>query len=313
MISAANIVQTQDKNQEATVYIGNLDEKVNEALIWELMLQAGPVRHVHILRDRITQTHQGYAFCEFASELDADYAVKVMNQVRLWGKPMKVNRSSADKRTLDIGANLFVGNLAPEVDEKLLYDTFGSFGTIITAPTVARDPNTGISRGFGFVSYDAFESSDAAVEAMNGQYLCNRPISASYAFKKDAQGERHGSAAERLLAAQAKKGSAVADKSPSLQAVQPTPMQIQAQSAATQYYYPPQMSYYSPPAQQQPYYAPMQTQTMPYQMPGQPAMAMLPGYQMSPPAYPQGMQYPSQMGYPPPMTAYPSPPRPPHQ
>ena len=37
---------------------------------------------------------------------------------------------------------------------------------------------------------------------MNGQYLCNRAISISYAFKKDSKGERHGSAAERLLAAQ---------------------------------------------------------------------------------------------------------------
>ena len=37
---------------------------------------------------------------------------------------------------------------------------------------------------------------------MNGQYLCNRAISVSYAFKKDSKGERHGSAAERLLAAQ---------------------------------------------------------------------------------------------------------------
>ena len=41
-----------------------------------------------------------------------------------------------------------------------------------------RDPDTGNSRGFGFVSYDSFEASDAAIEAMNGQFLCNRPISA---------------------------------------------------------------------------------------------------------------------------------------
>jgi splicing factor 3B subunit 4 len=32
-----------ERNQDATVYVGNLDEKVNEAILWELMLQAGPV------------------------------------------------------------------------------------------------------------------------------------------------------------------------------------------------------------------------------------------------------------------------------
>lgn len=211
-----SILGAQEKNQEACIYIGNLDEKVNEALLWELMIQMGPVKHVNIPRDRVTGQHQGYGFCEFGSELDADYAVKVMNQVRLYGKPLKVNRSAADKRTLDVGANLFVGNLAPQVDEKILYDTFGMFGTIITAPTLARDPGSSASRGFGFVSYDCFEASDAAIEAMHGQYLCNKPISVSYAFKKEGSGERHGSPAERLLAAQAKKG----DKG-NLQSVQP--------------------------------------------------------------------------------------------
>ena len=41
---------------------------------------------------------------------------------------------------------------------------------------------------------------------MNGQYLMNRPLSLSYAFKKDTRGERHGTPAERLLAAQVRAG-----------------------------------------------------------------------------------------------------------
>lgn len=58
-----------------------------------------------------------------------------------------------------------------------------------------RDPETGISKGYGFVSYDSFESSDAAIEAMNNQFLCNRAITVTYAYKKDSKGERHGSQA----------------------------------------------------------------------------------------------------------------------
>lgn len=37
-------------------------------------------------------------------------------------------------------------------------------------------------------SYDCFEASDASIEAMNGQFLCNRPISVGYAFKKESKG-----------------------------------------------------------------------------------------------------------------------------
>ncbi|KAI8990767.1 hypothetical protein BDF20DRAFT_840735 [Mycotypha africana] len=199
------MAQQIERNQEATIYIGNLDERVTESLVWELMLQAGPVVNVHLPKDRVTQTHQSYGFVEFLTEDDADYAIKIMNQVRLYGKPVRVNKATSDRKNLDVGATLFIGNLDPDVDEKVLYDTFSAFGMIVNTPKIARDPESGLPKGFGFISYDNFESSDAAIQAMEGQYLMNKQITVSYAYKKDGKGERHGSAAERLLAAEAKK------------------------------------------------------------------------------------------------------------
>ncbi|CEP07024.1 hypothetical protein [Parasitella parasitica] len=199
------MAQQIERNQEATIYIGNLDERCTESLVWELMLQAGPVVNVHLPKDRVTQTHQSYGFVEFLTEEDADYAIKIMNQVRLYGKPIRVNKATSDKKNLDVGATLFIGNLDPEVDEKLLYDTFSAFGLIVNTPKISRDLETGAAKGFGFVSFDNFESADAAIDAMEGQYLMNKQISVSYAFKKDGKGEKHGSAAERLLAAEARK------------------------------------------------------------------------------------------------------------
>ncbi|XP_050385541.1 uncharacterized protein LOC126802053 [Argentina anserina] len=190
-----------ERNQDATAYVGNLDPQISEELLWELFVQAGPVVNVYVPKDRVTNLHQGYGFVEFRSEEDADYAIKVLNMIKLYGKPIRVNKASQDKKSLDVGANLFVGNLDPDVDEKLLYDTFSAFGVIVTNPKIMRDPETGNSRGFGFISYDSFEASDAAIEAMNGQYLCNRQITVSYAYKKDTKGERHGTPAERVLAA----------------------------------------------------------------------------------------------------------------
>jgi splicing factor 3B subunit 4 len=78
-----------------------------------------------------------------------------------------------------------------------------------TCPQIARDPQTGESKGYGFVSYTDFEASDAALESMNGQFLMNKPIQVQYAFKKDGKGERHGTDAERTLAAQARKNNAL--------------------------------------------------------------------------------------------------------
>jgi RNA recognition motif-containing protein len=83
---------SREQDKEATVYIGNIDERVTDSLIWELMLQAGRIVNVHLPKDRVTQSHQGYGFVEFISEEDAEYAARIMNQVRLYGKPIRVNK-----------------------------------------------------------------------------------------------------------------------------------------------------------------------------------------------------------------------------
>lgn len=202
----------REQDKDSTLYIGNLDERCSDALVWELMLQAGPVINVHLPKDRVTQTHQGYGFVEFGSEDDADYACKIMNQIRLWGKPIRVNKASADKRVQGeagsgqggVGAELFIGNLDTMADEKVLYETFSRFGTLLSVPKIARD-DANLSKGYGFVSYSNFESSDQAIEHMHGQYMMNKEITVQYAYKKDGKGERHGDAAERALAEQARK------------------------------------------------------------------------------------------------------------
>ena len=43
---------------DATIYVGGLDEKVSESLLWELFVQAGPVVNVHMPKDRVTMLHQ---------------------------------------------------------------------------------------------------------------------------------------------------------------------------------------------------------------------------------------------------------------
>jgi RNA recognition motif-containing protein len=90
----ANYSTVREQDKEATVYIGNIDERVTDSLIWELMLQAGRIVNVHLPKDRVTQSHQGYGFVEFISEEDAEYAARIMNQVRLYGKPIRVNKVS---------------------------------------------------------------------------------------------------------------------------------------------------------------------------------------------------------------------------
>ena len=47
-----------DRNQECTVWVGGLEPPATEELLYELMLQAGPVVTVNMPRDAVTQAHQ---------------------------------------------------------------------------------------------------------------------------------------------------------------------------------------------------------------------------------------------------------------
>ncbi|KAL7065688.1 RNA recognition motif family protein [Cryptosporidium serpentis] len=195
----AEIQQIFDKNQEATLYCGNLDNRVDEELLAELFAQTGPIKSVYIPRDKVTGTHSGFGFIEFQQVLDCEYAQRILNSVKLYGKPIRCSKASQDRKQLDIGANLFIGNLSPDIDDKVLHDIFSSFGNVISTKVIFKE-NDEDEHGYGFVSYDSFNSSDNAIAALNGQFFGNRQITVSYAFKQDCKGERHGSTAERLLA-----------------------------------------------------------------------------------------------------------------
>jgi len=43
----------EQRNQDATLWVGNLDDQVDEELLWELMLQAGPVVSLHMPKDKV--------------------------------------------------------------------------------------------------------------------------------------------------------------------------------------------------------------------------------------------------------------------
>ena len=78
-----------------------------------------------------------YGFCEFQTEEDADCAVKIMNQIKIFGRPIRVNKASADKRTvINVGADIHVSGLDPSIDERTLLDTFSVFGPLMAPPRV---------------------------------------------------------------------------------------------------------------------------------------------------------------------------------
>ena len=71
--------------------------------------------------------------------------------------------------------DIYVGNLAYEVQDAELNEAFAEFGAVESA-RVLLDRESGRSRGFGFVKMPNREEGEAAIEALNGSELQGRPL-----------------------------------------------------------------------------------------------------------------------------------------
>lgn len=86
-----------------------------------------------------------------------------------------------------MGKKIYVGNLPYSVDDSTLQQEFGKFGSV-TSAKVVTDPQSGRSKGFGFVEMESDEAAAAAIEKMNGVAFGGRNLNVSEARPKEAGG-----------------------------------------------------------------------------------------------------------------------------
>uniref|UniRef100_A0A452Z6A7 RRM domain-containing protein n=2 Tax=Aegilops tauschii subsp. strangulata TaxID=200361 RepID=A0A452Z6A7_AEGTS len=91
------------RNPGCAVYIGNLDEKVSERVLYEILIQVGRVVDLHIPRDKETSRPKGFAFAEYETEEIAQYAVRLFSGlVRLHNRTLKFAISGQDKASSNV-------------------------------------------------------------------------------------------------------------------------------------------------------------------------------------------------------------------
>lgn len=72
------------------IYLGNLDERVSDRVLYDILIQAGRVVDLYIPRDKETDKPKGFAFAEYESEEIAEYAVKLFSGlVTLYNRTLK--------------------------------------------------------------------------------------------------------------------------------------------------------------------------------------------------------------------------------
>ncbi|KAH9330605.1 hypothetical protein KI387_002713, partial [Taxus chinensis] len=75
-----------------------MDDRVDERVLYEILIQAGPVVDLYIPRDKETNRHKGYAFAEYETEDIALYAIKLFSGlVSLYNRTLRFAISGQDK------------------------------------------------------------------------------------------------------------------------------------------------------------------------------------------------------------------------
>ncbi|KAL0956111.1 hypothetical protein HGRIS_002279 [Hohenbuehelia grisea] len=90
-----------------------------------------------------------------------------------------------------MAAKIYVGNLSWNTTDETLRDAFSQFGNVIDS-IVMRDRDTGRSRGFGFVTFEAPEQAQQAIGGLNEQELDGRRIKVNLANARGGGGGGYG-------------------------------------------------------------------------------------------------------------------------
>lgn len=95
------------------------------------------------------------------------YRYSPMNPVA--SSPMSMSMASANQNTSFNGTTwcIFVYNLPPESDEKILYELFAPYGAILNTKVI-RDQE-GKPKGFGFVNMPDYQAAFTAICGLNGK------------------------------------------------------------------------------------------------------------------------------------------------
>ena len=87
--------------------------------------------------------------------------------------------------------NIYVGNLAFDVTEQDLQDTFQTFGEV-TSVKIIKDKYSGRSKGFGFVEMAKKEDGESAINSLKEKDLKGRKLTVDAARPRSGGGRQGG-------------------------------------------------------------------------------------------------------------------------
>lgn len=124
----------QQPGNSASLYVGELDPSVTEAMLFEIFNMVGPVASIRVCRDAVTRRSLGYAYVNYLNAADGERALEHLNYSLIKNRPCRIMWSQRDPALRKTGqGNIFIKNLDDKIDNKVS-DSFALISQHHTRP-----------------------------------------------------------------------------------------------------------------------------------------------------------------------------------
>ncbi|KAK6631887.1 RNA-binding protein 39 [Polyplax serrata] len=178
---------TPEERDQRTVFCMQLSQRIRGRDLEEFFSSVGKVRDVKLITCNKTRRFKGIAYVEFKDPESVPLAMGLTGQ-KLLGIPISVQPTQAEKNRqgntttpmmmpsdMKGPMRLYVGSLHFNITEDMLRGIFEPFGKIDSIQLI-MDPETGRSKGYGFITFHSADDAKKALEQLNGFELAGRPM-----------------------------------------------------------------------------------------------------------------------------------------
>ncbi|XP_022753140.1 polyadenylate-binding protein RBP45C-like isoform X1 [Durio zibethinus] len=181
-----------------SLWIGDLQQWMDENYLISIFAHTGEVVSAKVIRNKQTSLPEGYGFIEFVSHAAAERILQSYNGVAMPNSEQNFRLNWAalgyGEKRQEEGPDytIFVGDLAADVSDYMLQETFKAVYPSVKGAKVVTDRTTGRSKGYGFVKFGDETEQIRAMTEMNGIYCSTRAMRIGPASnKKPVTGQQY--------------------------------------------------------------------------------------------------------------------------
>ena len=170
---------------ESTLWMGDIQPWMNEDIIMKSFTLLGiKPKSIKMIKDKKLNLLKNFCFINFDSMIEANKALNQLKGKRLPNADINFRLNWANQNS-EGNINLYVGNLAQNIEDIDLYNLFKSKYPSVHHASIVTEK--GVSKGFGFVHFLDKEDYDKCLKEMDGYNFHHQAIRVKERKKKNEE------------------------------------------------------------------------------------------------------------------------------